>query len=242
MAKLHNRLARCLHGITHTDITRRYKLGPSTCVCSVNYKALSHLQAQTPPSEILIITNTPSQTKPNHMTSLQAVGKNYRLKGKEIATSLTSTTITNTTASSTISASRAYHFSRRFLECPNIILATCRHNVPPTVRSDRNFSAICLFRAQQANEYMRFPTTCYVGFSSFPNCKIYTQDNRVYYIHAVLYCLVLSVSKLQVNYSSHITPSLFLLDEKLQITECHSMAHHHRLPWQNAPCPYPYAQ
>lgn len=148
LAKLHDRLARCPHGITQTDITRRYKLRPSTCVCSVNYTTLSTckrklLQVRYLSSQILL-------PRPNQTTwqAFQAVRKNYRLKGEEIATSPTSTTITNTTTSSTISAFRAYHFSRRFLECPNIILATCRHKVPPTVRSDRNFSAICLFRAQ----------------------------------------------------------------------------------------------
>lgn len=109
----------------------------------------------------------PDQTTPHDKPS--SCGKEPPFEGKEIAASLTSTTITKTTtSSSTISAFRAYHLSRRFLKCPNIILATCRHKVPPTVRSDRNFSVICLFSAQQANEYMCFPTNCCIGFSSFP--------------------------------------------------------------------------
>ena len=142
LAKLHDRLARCPHGITHTDMTRRYKLGPSTCVCSVNYKALSHLQAQTPYHHKYSIPDQTWQAfKLWERTTVWKV-KKLQPHWHQQQTSSTISITNTTTTSSTISAFRAYHFSRRFLECPNIILATCRHKVPPTVRSDRNFSAI----------------------------------------------------------------------------------------------------
>jgi len=151
------------------------------------------------------------------MTSLQAVGKNYRLKGKEIATSLTSTTNIINNINNKHNNNIINNISVQSLPLLEEISGVSKYHsghlpsqsaANSTKRSKllRN----CLFRAQQANKYMRFPTNCYVGFSSFSNCEIYTKDNRVYYIYAVLYCLVLSVSKLQVNYSSHITPSLSL--------------------------------
>jgi hypothetical protein len=85
LAKLHDRLAR----VPSRD--NSYRHDPSLQTWTLNLCVQCKLYGTLPLASANSLSSQILHPRPN-MTSLQAVGKNYRLKGKEIATSLTSTT------------------------------------------------------------------------------------------------------------------------------------------------------